>query len=54
MSVLFCFGCDRYIDTDYGDNHDFTSPEFMCGDCVEEQELQNAQAQLAQEELHGC
>ena len=35
MSMMYCFECDRAIDTDYFMNGHQFEPDFKCEDCVE-------------------
>ena len=37
MSIMFCEYCDRLIDTDETDGHQF-EPDFKCENCVQEEE----------------
>ena len=35
MSMMYCFECDRAIDTDYFMNGHQFEPDFKCEDCLE-------------------
>ena len=37
MSMMYCFYCDRPIDTDYFDSGHQFDPDFKCEDCVDKE-----------------
>ena len=41
MSIIYCYGCDRRVDTDYEEVHnikDLKLTELICNNCKEEEE----------------
>ena len=52
MSVMRCDRCDRYIDTDYDVEGEFTDTEFICALCIENLGLRDEDGNF-KEEGHG-
>ena len=41
MSIMRCDRCDRYIDTDYDVEGEFTDSEFICSLCIDNEGLRD-------------
>ena len=39
MSIMVCDHCERYVDTDYDVEGEFTATEFICFLCLERENL---------------
>ncbi len=37
MSIIYCFGCDKFIDTDIEEVHDYDDFTMICINCYEEE-----------------
>ena len=52
MSIMVCDRCDRYIDTDYDVEGEFTDTEFICALCIENLGLRDEDGNFKDED-HG-
>ena len=41
MSMMRCDRCDRYVDTDYCVEGEFTDKEYICAICIEQHGLRD-------------